>query len=382
MVCMRTVLTLMLSASGVEAQASLAEGRIMRAAESGRPVPVAGEWIVLHRVGTDRAAPLDSLRSGRDGRFRFRYARSGDPQALYFVSARYEGIAYFSPPLRADTVRGEDADIIVYATTTDTSALRTQGRHLVLSAARGADREIAEVFELENSATRTIVAKDSTTPLWSIGLPDEARNPAVAPGDVTAAAVVFRGGRAQLYAPLSPGVRQLVITYRLPISSTSVSVPVERDLAVLEVLLEEPRATVEGAGLREVPPAAIEDRQFHRFLAQDAPATAVVRVTLPAPVSRNSPALRILGAAVAVVMMGALATWTLRRRRSPTGRASAAPSPGVPNVELLIAELATLDARFERQRNPSAETRAAYERDRASLKARIAGALAAENTPA
>ena len=354
----------------------------MRAAESGRPVPVAGEWIVLHRVGTDRAAPLDSLRSGRDGRFRFRYARSGDPQALYFVSARYEGIAYFSPPLRADTVRGEDADIIVYATTTDTSALRTQGRHLVLSAARGADREIAEVFELENSATRTIVAKDSTTPLWSIGLPDDARNPAVAPGDVTAAAVVFRGGRAQLYAPLSPGVRQLVITYRLPLSSTSVSVPVERDLAVLEVLLEEPRATVEGAGLREVPPAAIEDRQFHRFLAQDAPANAVVRVTLPAPVSRNSSALRILGVAVAVVMMSALVIWMLRRRRSTTGRASAAPLPAVPSVELLIAELATLDARFERQRDPSAETRAAYERDRASLKARIAGALAAENTPA
>src|SRR5688500_19052305 len=99
----------------MEAQPSLAEGRIMRAAESGRPVPVAGEWIVLHRVGTDRAAPLDSLRSGRDGRFRFRYARSGDPQALYFDLARCEGIVYFFPPLRADTVRGEDADIILYA---------------------------------------------------------------------------------------------------------------------------------------------------------------------------------------------------------------------------------------------------------------------------
>lgn len=375
------ILSLALPAD-MEAQARLAEGRLVRAAESGRPVPVVGEWIVLHRVGTDRAAPLDSVRSGRDGRFSFRYATSGDPQALYFVSARYQGIAYFSPPLRADTVRGEDADIIVYATTTDTSTLRTQGRHLVLSAARGADREIAEVFELENSGARTIVAKDSTTPLWSIGLPDDARSPAVAPGDVAAAAVAFRGGRAQLYAPLSPGVRQLVITYRLPLSSTAVSVPVERDVAVLEVLLEEPRATVEGAGLREVPPAAIEDRQFHRFLAQDAPANGVVRVTLPAPVSRNSSALRILGVAVAVVMMGALATWMLRWRRSSAGRTSAAPAPRVPSVELLIAELATLDARFERQRNPSADTRAAYERDRASLKARIAGALAAENTPA
>jgi hypothetical protein len=362
------------------AQARLAEGRLMRASEAGRPVPVPGEWIVLHRVGTDRAAPLDSVRSGRDGRFTFRYTRTGDPQALYFLSARYEGIAYFSPPLRADTVRGEDADIIVYATTRDTSALRMQGRHLVVSAARGTDREIAEVFELENSATQTLVARDSTTPLWSIGLPDDARNPAVAPGDVTAAAVVFRNGRAELYAPISPGVRQLVITYRLPLTSTSIAMPVERPASVLEVLLEEPRATVEGGGLREVAPAAIEDREFHRFLAQDVPASAVVRLTVPAPVSRNRSALRALGIAVAVVMLAALGAWMARRRRSTAG---ARPAPvqraDAAQVEGLVAQLATLDARFERETNPSPEARAAYVRERADLKARLAAALAEEN---
>jgi hypothetical protein len=347
----------MLFADIAGAQARLAEGRIMRASESGSPVPVAGTWIVLHRVGTDRAAPLDSVRSARDGRFRFRYAMTGDPQALYFVSARYEGIAYFSPPLRADTVRAEDADIIVYATTTDTSALRTQGRHLVVSAARAEDREIAEVFELENTATQTIVARDSTTPLWSIGLPDDARSPAVAPGDVTAAAVIFRGGRAELYAPIAPGVRQLV------------------------VLLEEPRATVDGAGLREVAPAPIEDRQFHRFLAQDAAATSVVRVTLPAPVSRNNAALQILGVVVALLMIAALATWIVRRRGAPLAPDASTAAPAAVHVERLIAELATLDARFEREPNPTAETRASYERDRAGLKARIADALAEDKTP-
>ena len=366
--------------TAARAQARLAEGRILRATESGPPAPVAGHWIVLHRVGSDRAAPLDSVRSSRDGRFRFRYERTGDPQALYFVSARYEGIAYFSPPMRADTVRGEDADILVYATTTDTSSLRMQGRHLVVSAPRGADREIAEVFEIENTATRTVIARDSTTPLWSVGLPDRARSPSVAPGDVTAAAVAFRGGRAELYAPISPGVRQLVITYRLPLASTAVSIPVERDVAVLEALLEEPRATVEGAGLREVAPAAIEDRQFHRFLSQDAKASAVVRVTLPAPVSRGNRALRVLGVAVAVIMAGALAAWLVRRRRS-SAREDGRPASTTSHVEGLIAQLATLDARFERERNPTAETRATYERARSELKARIAAALAEEGTP-
>lgn len=367
--------------SGTHAQARLVEGRLLRATESGRPTPVAGEYIVLHRVGTDRAAPLDSMRSSRDGRFSFRYSLTGDPQALYFVSARYEGIAYFSPPLRADTVRGEDADIIVYATTNDTTALHMQGRHVVVSAPRGSEREIAEVFELQNTATETVIAKDSTTPLWSIGLPDDARSPAVASGDVTAAAVVFRDGRAELYAPISPGVRQLVITYRLPLASTSLAIPVERDVTVLEVLLEEPRATVDGAGLREVAPAAIEDRQFHRFLAQDAPANAVVRVTLPAPVSRNNSALQILGVTVALVMIAALAVWIARRRRSLPASRAATVAPMALHAERLIAELATLDARFEREQNPTSQARQSYERDRASLKARIAAALAEENTP-
>ena len=361
-------------------QTRLAEGRLLRATESGRPTPVAGEYIVLHRVGTDRAAPLDSVRSGSDGRFRFRYQRTGDPQALYFVSARYQGIAYFSPPLRADTVRGEDADIIVYATTNDTSTLRTQGRHLVVSAPRGSEREVAEVFELENSGFRTIIARDSTHPLWSIGLPEEARNPAVAPGDVAAAAIVFRNGRAELYAPISPGVRQFVVTYRLPMATTALSIPTEREVAVLEVLLEEPRATVEGAGLREVAPAPIEDRQFRRFLAQDAPANAVVRVTVPSPVSQNSSVVLMLGLAVAVIMIAALAAWHLRRRRAAPVHASGAAHSDTPQsqVDRLIADLATLDARFEREQAPSAEMRGAYERDRADLKSRIAAALADE----
>src|SRR5437762_6347351 len=126
-------------AEGLIAQtgARVAEGRVVRPSKSGAPAPVAGQWVVLHRVGSDRSAPLDSTRSATDGRFRFRYRPFGAPDALYFVSARYAGIAYFSPPLRGNVVRGGDADVVVYDTTTDTTSLRLVGRHFVLSAPRG-----------------------------------------------------------------------------------------------------------------------------------------------------------------------------------------------------------------------------------------------------
>lgn len=357
----------------------LVEGRVQRPppSASGPPVAVAGRWVVLHRVGSDRSAPLDSVKSDRSGRFRFRYSPSGDPDALYFVSAKHDGIAYFSPPLRGEAVRGGDADVLVYDTTTDTTPLRVQGRHLVVSAPRGNKREIAEVFEIENQGTATVVARDTVTPNWSTPLPAAAENASVAPGDLSAGAVAVRNGRAEVYAPISPGVRQLVLTYLLPAKSFPLAQPVGRALSVLEVLLEEPRATVEGAKLAEVAPVSIDGRMFRRFLAQDVPASAIVRVSAPPPIEQNRTAMLVLAVVTALAMLAALGLWFARRRApSAEGRGPRAES------EVLIAELATLDARFERDATKSAETRAAYERERGALKDGIARALAAENAPA
>jgi hypothetical protein len=375
---------LLLAFIGARAQAQgtrarVVEGRVLQASDGARPVPVAGQWVVLHRVGSDRAAPLDSGRSGSDGRFRFRYAPSGDPDALYFLSARHAGIAYFSPPLRSDVVRGGDADLMVYDTTSDTTALRVQGRHLVLSAPRGAKREVAEVFEIENQGTRTIVARDSVTPLWSTVLPVQAESARVAPGDVTAGAVAFRNGRAEVFAPISPGIRQIVLTYLLPPKAFPLSAPMQRRVSVLEILLEEPRATVEGGRLAEIAAAPIDGRMFRRFLAQDVPASAVVKIGAPAPIEQNRSAMRVLATVVAVAMLLAIVVWFAWRRRQVAPSALRSPQSG---TDRLIAELASLDARFERDAAPTAIARATYERERVALKERIARALAAENTPA
>jgi hypothetical protein len=369
----------------------VAEGRVLRAADKGRPDPVVGQWVILHRVGSDRAAPLDSLRSGPGGRFRFRYAASGAADALYFVSATYGGIAYFSPPLRLRTVRGGDADIMVYDTTPDTAQLRLQGRHFVLSLPRGSRRDIAEIFEIENQGWRTVTSRDAQIPVWSTVLPAQAESPSVAPGDVSAGAVKFLPGRAELFAPLSPGVRQVVLTYTLPADAFPLSVPIERDVAVLEVLVEDPRANVEGAGLAEVAPATIEGRPFRRFLAQDVGRIAVMRINAPAMPGQNTAALRVLLIVMATAMLAAIAAWMVKRRR-PTAsamRGGPAASTGAAmttfstsgadtEADRLVAELAALDSRFAKSDASDADARATYERERARLKSRIAAALAEE----
>ncbi|HEY8175974.1 MAG TPA: hypothetical protein VIF32_09795, partial [Gemmatimonadaceae bacterium] len=294
----------------------------------------------------------------------------GAEDALYFVSSRYDGIAYFSPPLRADTIRGGDADVIVYDTTPDTSKLSVPGRHFVLSQARGAKRQVAEVYEIENEGTRTVVARDSMTPLWSTHVPADAESLSVAPGDVTAGAVVFRPGRAEVYAPISPGVRQLVLTYLLPVKAFPLSQPVEHPVTVLEVLLEEPHADVEGARLKEVPPATIEGRTFRRFLGQDVPASAVIRVNAPPPVGQHRGTLRVLAIVTALAMIGAMGAWFARRRLAANVQRPAS------DADRLIGELAALDATFQRRGSPA--DRSEYDRQRAQLKERISHALAVE----
>jgi hypothetical protein len=346
------------------------------------PIPVPGQWVVLHRVGSDRAAPLDSMRSDAAGWFRFRYALSGQSEALYFVSSIYRGIAYFSSPFRQAIVRGGDADLLVFDTTSNVQSLRLQGRHLVVSAPRGARREIAEIFEIENDAERTVVARDTLTPLWATQFPLTAESLSVAPGDLGAGTVSFRKGRGELFAPISPGVRQLVVTYRLRVSEFPVTLPIERAVSVLEVLLEEPRAIVEGAGLIETAPAAIEGRNFRRFLAKNVPAAAVMRVRAPAAVAESQAVLKVMAMVMALMLAAGLLIWAARRRLLPQPPLSMEPmSPPAPVLpsDLLVAELAAFDARFEKDGAANAASRPGHGQARAALKQRIVSALARES---
>ena len=137
-----------------------------------------------------------------------------------------------------------------------------------------------------------------------------------------------------------------MLTYRLDAAAFPLDRPVERKTSVLEVLLEEQRASVEGAQLAEVAGATVEDRSFRRFLAQDAPANAIIRVSPPAPVARNESAMRVLAIVLALAMAGALGVWLWRRRGLRASGRAARPAS---EVERLVAELAALDASFERQ---------------------------------
>jgi hypothetical protein len=356
------------------------DGRVARGTREALQ-PVANQWVVLHRVGSDRAGPLDSTRTGANGHFSFRYKTSGDSSAVYFVSTTYGGVAYFTSPLRAPVVSGDDAMLTVFDTTSGPVAIKLGGRHVIVGLPQANGRRpIGEVYDLENDSTVTLVSRDSVSPVWTAHVPPSA----VAfqlntSGDLASGAISRRGNSVGLYVPLSPGIRQLAFTYELPAGAFPLSIPVERPTGVFEILIQEPTARVQGPSLREMAPVSTDGRVFRRFLAQDLTASAVMRIDVPRVVGAEREKV-YLGVGIALLAAMALALVFAARRSVPRLAV-----PSVQPVEspsrALIRAIAALDAEHERTAPSDDATRAAYEAKRAALKSELAAALAAERRP-
>ncbi|MDQ6737935.1 MAG: hypothetical protein M3Z30_09580, partial [Gemmatimonadota bacterium] len=278
---------------------------------------VADAWVTLHRVGTDRAGPVDSTRTNHDGRYRFDYRRTGAGDAIYFVSSSHHGVAYFSHPLRAGADSGEDAEIAVFDTTSRAIPITVRGRHIIVSrAAPDGERTVTEVFELTNDTSVTKVAPNESVSaaVFSALIPSNARSPVVADGDIPAAAVKFADSRVLVYAALAPGMKQLAFHYDLPSDAFPLHIPLERGAVVLEILAEDSTATVTGAGLRAVAPVAIEGHTFRRFLAGEVRPNSVTIISVP---ELKQPMELYFVAGLTLVIGGAMTlalARTLRRR--------------------------------------------------------------------
>lgn len=281
--------------------------------------PVGGAWVVLHRVGPDRAGPLDSIQSDARGRYSFHYVRSGSEDAIYFVSASHDGIAYFTPPLTAADVSGEDGEITVFDTTSGHVPVTLRGHHVVVSAAdANAQRSIVEVYDLSNdsSVTRVAVGDDPRGATWQTHISPGASDFKVDQGDISPAAVTYDRGVVSVFAPLAPGIKQLAFSYSLPAKTFPLKLPLEKETGVYEIMIEEKAGSVTGPHLKEVEAVNVGDRNFRRFLASDMPENSVAVIDLPAPPATHTIDRRYLVALTLLIggsMILALAQ-ALRRR--------------------------------------------------------------------
>jgi hypothetical protein len=281
--------------------------------------PVTGAWVVLHRVGPDSAGPLDSLRSDQRGHYSFNYTRTGSSDAIYFVSASHDGIAYFTTPLAEGKVSGNDGEITVFDTTSGHVAMSLRGHHVVVSAAdANARRSIVEVYDISNDSTLTRVAKGETPAgaTWRAHVVNGISDFKVSQGDISAAAVSYANGVVSVFAPLAPGIKQLSFSYSLPAKSFPLKLPIETETGIYEILIEEKAGSVIAPHMKEMEPVTVDERNFRRFLGSDLPENSVAVIDLPAPPPTHSIDSRFLVAITLVIggtMVLALAQ-ALRRR--------------------------------------------------------------------
>lgn len=358
--------------AGAAGEVRSVRGRVVRGGEAAVR-PLAGAWVVLHRVGTDRAGPLDSIRTDAAGRYAFRYRTSGDSRALYFASCTYGGIAYFTSPLRTSNVSGEDAELVAYDTTSAPVTIRVRARHVVVSAPDTAGtRTVVEIFELSNDSSVTRVARADTGAVWKSVLLDGARDARVGQSDFSPEAVRFAGGRVRVFAPFAPGLKQLSFSYTVPADAKELSLLVAAPADVMEVLVEDPFGGAEGGGLVAAGPTTVSGRSFARFLGQDVSANAVVRVRVPSrgPVSDNQVRVLIIVAALGAALLVGLARAMMRR--------PAAAKAGSFDVASLRAQLAALDESYANLEHPTADQRADHWQKRAHLSQQLTAALARE----
>ena len=371
------------------AAARRVDGRVVRGTRAGQQ-PLASQLVVLHRVGRDRSGPLDSTHTSANGRFAFRYHTSGDTGALYFATTAYGGIVYPTAPFRAPAVTTDDATIIVFDTTSGPVALKLGGHHIIVGAPQpNGRRPVGEVYDLQNDSTVTVIARDTVTPVWTARIPASASAFQVnTNGDLASGALSRSGATVGVFAPISPGIRQVAFTYDLPGDAFPLRVPADQATGVLEILVQEPTALVRAPGIRETAPANAEGRSFRRFLAQDVPAGAVIDIDVPrvTTVERQKVfhvVLYVLLGAMAVAL--GYAAWRGRRAAPATVPAAAAAAAGAipaePRSRQLVRAIAMLDDAFDREGHPDGAQRADYVSKRASLKRELADALAAEREP-
>lgn len=350
-----------------------ARGQVERITAKGE-TPLRNWWVVLHRIGKDLAAPVDSMRTDGAGRFVMRYRATGDTSALYFIATSYAGIAYFTPPLKKPVVDGGDADLLVYDTTSGPVPISVRGRHVIVTAPdTGKGRAVIEVYEISNDTSLTRVAGVPETPTFETTLPDGATNAIATDGDIPADAVKFVNGRVQVFSPIAPGIKQLSFHYRIPLNKKPIAFPVLEPAAVLEVLVEDSQGEASGAKLKKMASVNLEGRPFHRFVAQDAPANAVVTVLAPTQVGAAfSTRMAIVIIAIGAVMLAGLAA-SLMRKGPLVARAD---EMGDTDVDDVARQIAALDQTFEKIESPTADQRADHYEARARMKARLTAALA------
>lgn len=269
---------------------------------------------------------------------------------VYAVSVTHVGVLYSSGMVRINESPEQTADITVYETTSDQTAITFASRGVLLNAI---DREagaatVTDVFSIENTGDRTVVPGDDGRTL-RFSIPANAAEVGPRPG-FDFGTPSLEGSTVFATSPVRPGVSNPAsFNYTIPYSGSSFEISLVADYPTtdLRILLpvdaegQGPRVTSDSLQLLDNGVVPIGDLNYHVWStgALEAGDTVSLRlVDLPRTSADNRGLRTVEPAAIAVAALLAAAgaaAWVVTRRRLS--------EPRPVTVAPVLAE--TLDAR-------------------------------------
>ena len=292
-----------------------------------------------------------------DGTFKFEGLLASSDFS-YGVTTRYNGVDYYSPLVRLAANDAQQATTIsVYETTTTDPGLRIAQVHVIAEFLDAQTLRIGELYDVENTGQRTLVAGSSGT-TFPLALPAGAVN--VRFQDDLDEQKIRDGDQLRIGLPWPPGHRQLLLSYDLPYrGQASLTRVWPYPVSDANVLVADVGLQVQAEGLQAKPatqPSA--GVNYLTYAAQTLPAGRPVTVRLsgtpslqPASGSASGTSavgvrvqpsyqssLRWIGVGLALLALASALAWPRLRRATVGG-----PSRTDVERERLLDRLADLD---------------------------------------
>lgn len=335
-------------------------------------VPVAGASVVLHRVGRDLQGPIDSTTTDDVGRFRM--SVTVDTTAVFILSASYAGIQYFSSPIHTNPGRPDTMIRLVVSDTASNTLVETASRHVVIGApATDGTREVVDLVGIANRGLRTRVTGAEQRPTWATPLDPSMIGFHTGASDFSPEAVFYTGGVVEVFGPIAPGEKTLLMKYRIPADAMRWVLAFADTVFDFSLLIEDASPHVSGPLMDAPDSQVIAGRTFRTFRARPTAGDSIT-VAFPGAVRADgSTALVVLVILTGVAL--SVAGGVVWRRRTSTVHAD---EP----VDVLVRRLAILDANVQgREPDTSSPEWQSYVERRAALKAQLARALARGSRP-
>jgi hypothetical protein len=326
--------------------------------------PLPGVLVTLHQVSAEMSGEIDSVRAGPDGTFQLRLPRvpaHGERSDVYFASVRHKDILYFGSAI----ISPVQLDSLYVIQAYDTLSVPPGGAELPLAVRTlfltkvESGWEATDFFQLRQEGDRTLYSPEEGV-TWRYPLPPEARDFELGQGDMGEDAVRFQGEELELFAPIPPGDRFLLVNYRIP--EDDFTLPLPGETGRMEVLIRSPGPEASFEPLTPSSPVEMDPGNvFDRWVGDNLTDLEIRGRVEAAPFRFRAEWLGLLLA----VMLGAAGVFAFRSRAIQDQKAPDAVD--LPSRADLILAVAQLDEAFAGEDDPSPEARERYQTRREAL---------------